>query len=96
MSLPSPMESAVARVYSNPRYGLVTIVLDRRTASIVAYAVRALAAECEGHAREVRAVAAALPDGSYGQANRFAIASRHARLAARLRLLDRSYRLAEG
>jgi hypothetical protein len=52
------------------------------------YAARVLAADYEGHAREVRAVAATLPLDSYGATNRSFIAIRHERIAARLRAVE--------
>ena len=69
----------------------MTLLLDDVTANIVLYAVRVLAADSEAHAREVRLVGAAMPPDSYGAANRHAIASRHERIAARLRVLEFNY-----
>jgi hypothetical protein len=51
-----------------------------------------LAADYEAHAREVRAVGAALPTDSYGHANRQFIAIRHERIASRLRRVESNYR----
>jgi hypothetical protein len=82
----------LANVYCDPRRHTVTLLLDEVTANTVIYAVRVLAAESEAHAREVRFVGAAMPPDSYGAANRHAIASRHERIARRLRVLERNYR----
>jgi len=82
----------LANVYHDPRHCTVTFLLDETIANTVIYAVRMLAAESEAHAREVRVVAATLPPDSYGAANRHKIASRHERVAARLRRLETNYR----
>ncbi len=81
----------LANVYTDPPRHTVTLLLDDVTANIVLYAVRVLAADSEAHAREVRLVGAAMPPDSYGAANRHAIASRHERIAARLRVLEFNY-----
>ena len=63
-------------------------VLDPRSAEAAVYAMRAMAAELEGHAREVRRVADDLPCQSYGARNRLRIAEQHERMAWRLRVID--------
>lgn len=87
-----PNCGTLANVYTDPTRHTVTLLLDDKTANIVMYAVRMLAADAEAHAREVRCVEAAMPPDSYGASNRNAIASRHERIAHRLLVLDRSYR----
>lgn len=82
----------LANVYHDPIRHTVTLLLDERHATAVIYAVRALAADYEAHAREVRAVAATLPPDSYGATNRQFIAIRHERIASRLRLVESNYR----
>jgi hypothetical protein len=82
----------LANVYSDLKRHTVSFLLDDTTANTVIYAVRLFAAESEAHAREVRMVGAALPPESYGAANRHVIASRHERVAARLRVLEGNYR----
>lgn len=82
----------LANVYHDPIRHTVTLLLDERHASAVIYAARALAADYEAHAREVRAVAATLPPDSYGASNRQFIAIRHERIASRLRLVESNYR----
>jgi hypothetical protein len=82
----------LANVYHDPIRHTVTLLLDERHAIAVIYAVQALAADYEAHAREVRAVAATLPADSYGHANRQFIAIRHERIASRLRLVESNYR----
>lgn len=81
-----------ANVYTDPKHHTVSLLLDDTTANLVIYAVRVLVADSESHAREVRLVGATLPSDSYGAANRHAIATRHERVAARLRVLERNYR----
>lgn len=86
----------LARVYVEPERRTVSMFMDEVTANTVIYAVRLMAADAEAHAREVRVVGAALPAESYGAANRARIAIRHERVAARLRVVERSYRGAAG
>lgn len=81
----------LANVYVDPKRRTVALLLDDVTANMVLYAVRVLAADSEAHAREVRFVGAAMPPDSYGAVNRHAIASRHERIARRLRALERNY-----
>jgi hypothetical protein len=50
--------------------------------------------EREAHVREVQRYAQTLPDGSYGQGNRQAIADRDTRVANRLRAVEQAYRTA--
>jgi hypothetical protein len=82
----------LANVYHDPIRQTVTLLLDERHATAVIFAVRALAADYEAHAREIRAVAATLPTDSYGATNRQFIAIRHERTASRLRLVESNYR----
>lgn len=84
-------QSILANVYSDPKRHTVALLLDEVTANMVIYAVRVLAADSEAHARETRLVGATMPPDSYGAANRHAIASRHERIALRLRALENSY-----
>ncbi len=86
----------LANVYRDPERHTVTLLLDEATANTVIYAVRALAADSEAHAREVRIIARTLPPDSYGAVNRRRIATRHERLAARLRMLESNYRTVVG
>jgi hypothetical protein len=85
------LEGIQANVYHDPTRHTVTLLLDEQHASAVIYAVRALAADYEAHAREVRAVAATLPPDSYGASNRHFIAIRHERIASRLRTVESNY-----
>ena len=82
----------LANVYHDPIRHTVTLLLDERYAIAVIYAVRALAADYEAHAREVRAVAAKLPPDSCRHTNRQFIAIRRERIASRLRLVESNYR----
>jgi hypothetical protein len=86
------MNEALANVYHDPIRHTVTLLLDEQHATAVIYAVRALAADYEAHAREVRAVAATMPADTYGHANRQFIAIRHERIASRLRKVESNYR----
>jgi hypothetical protein len=72
----------------------VTLVLDATTASIAIFAIAAHADEREAHIREVERYGQTLPEGSYGQRNRQAIAARETRIAARLRAVERAYQIA--
>ena len=83
----------LANVYHDPIRHTVTLLLDEQHAIAVIYAVRAVAADYEAHAREVRAVAATLPLDSYGHAKRQFIAIRHERIASRLRRVESNYRM---
>jgi hypothetical protein len=74
--------------------GTVSIVMDAATANVAMYAIIAHAREREAHLREVEQYGQALPEGTYGRANRQAIAAREARLAARLRAVEHAYRTA--
>jgi hypothetical protein len=87
-----PQVIAMAR--RDPQGRTVTIVLDAATANVAMYAITAHAREREAHLREVERYGQTLPDGSYGRANRQAIAAREARLAARLRAIEHAYRTA--
>jgi hypothetical protein len=78
----------------NPESQTVTLVLDTTTASIAMFALAAHADEREAHVREVERSGASLPEGSYGRANRQAIAARETRIAARLRAVEQAYRVA--
>ena len=81
-----PPVTALAR--HDPETGTVTFVLDAITASIAMFALAAHADEREAHVREVERFGASLPDGSYGRANRQAIAARETRVATRLRVIE--------
>jgi hypothetical protein len=84
----------VALASRNPDSQTVTLVLDATTASIAIFAITAHADEREAHIREVQRYGQTLPDGSYGQRNRQAIATRETRVAARLRAGEHAYRMA--
>ena len=81
-----PPITALAR--HDPETQTVTLVLDATTASIAMFALAAHAGEREAHVREVERYGAALPEGSYGRANRQAIAARETRIATRLRAIE--------
>ena len=87
-----PQVIALAR--RDPLGRTVSIVMDAATANVAMYAITAHAREREAHLREVERYGQTLPDGSYGRANRRAIAAREARLAARLRAIEQAYRSA--
>jgi hypothetical protein len=87
-----PRITALAR--HDPETGTVTLVLDTTTASIAMFALAAHADEREAHVREVEQHGADLPEGSWGQRNRQAIAARETRVATRLRAVEQAYRTA--
>jgi hypothetical protein len=58
------------------------------------FAIAAQADEREAHIREVQSYGQTLPEDSYGRRNRQAIAARETRVAARLRAVERAYRIA--
>ena len=87
-----PQVVAVAR--RDPRSRTVSLVMDAATANITMFAVAAYAVDREAHVREVEQLGEKLPEDSYGRRNRQAIAAREARVAARLRAVERAYRTA--
>jgi hypothetical protein len=87
-----PRILALAR--RDPETGTVSIVLDDATANIAMFAIAAHADEREAHIREVERSGRSLPEDSYGQRNRQAIAARETRVATRLRAVERAYRTA--
>ena len=78
----------------DPDTGTVSLILDATTANIAMHAIAAHADEREAHLREVERFGQTLPDGSYGRRNREVIATRETRIAARLRAVERAYRMA--
>jgi hypothetical protein len=78
----------------DPRNRTVTFVMDATTANITMFAVSAYAGDREAHVREVEQFGEKLPENSYGKRNRQAIAARETRVAARLRAVERAYRIA--
>jgi len=84
----------IALVGRDPESQTVSLILDAATASTVMFAVAAHADEREAHVREVERFGQSLPEGSYGQRNRQAIAARETRVTTRLRTVERAYRIA--
>jgi hypothetical protein len=87
-----PRILALAR--RDPETQTVSLVLDDTTATIAMFAIAAHADEREAHVREVARSGRSLPEGSYGQRNRQAIAARETRVATRLRAVEHAYRTA--
>jgi hypothetical protein len=87
-----PQVVALAR--QDPHGRTVSFILDATTANITIFAVAAYAGEREAHVREVEHFAEKWPEDTYGRRNRQAIAAREARVAARLRAVERAYRTA--
>jgi hypothetical protein len=87
-----PQVIAMAR--RDPHSQTVSLILDAATANVALFAIAAHADEREAHVREVERFGHSLPEGSWGRANRQAIAAREARLAARLRAVEHAYRTA--
>jgi hypothetical protein len=84
-----------ALAHPDPESQTVTFILDAATANTVMFAIAAHADEREVHLREVEQFGQNLPEGSYGRRNRQAIAARETRIAARLRAVERAYRIAK-
>jgi hypothetical protein len=84
----------IALARRDPGSQTVCLVLDATTATTAIFAITAHADEREAHIREVEQFGQSLPEGSYGRCNRQAIAARETRVAARLRAVERAYRIA--
>ena len=84
----------IALAQRNPDSQTVSLILDANTANTALFAIAAHADEREAHIREVEQFGQSLPEGSYGRRNRQAIAVRETRVAARLRAVERAYRVA--
>jgi hypothetical protein len=84
----------IALAQRNPDSQTVTLILDATTANTALFAIAANADEREAHIREVEQFGQSLPEGSYGRRNRQAISARETRVAARLRAVERAYRIA--
>ena len=84
----------IALAHRDPWGRTVSLIMDAATANITMYAVAAYAGDREAHVREVEQSGEKLPEDSYGRRNRQAIAAREARVAARLRAIERAYRTA--
>ena len=84
----------IAQARRDPQSRTVSLIMDAATANITMYAVAAYAGDREAHVREVEQSGEKLPEDSYGRRNRQAIAAREARVAARLRAIERAYRTA--
>ena len=78
----------------DPETQTVILVLDATTANTAMFTIATHADEREAHKREVELSAQSMPEGSYGRRNRQAIAAREARVASRLRAIERAYRAA--
>ena len=81
----------IALAQRNPDSQTVSFILDATTAL---FAIAAHADEREAHIGEVQRYGETLPEGSYGRRNREAIAARETRVAARVRAVERAYRIA--
>jgi hypothetical protein len=84
----------IAYARRDPQTQTVCFILDTATANTALFAIAAHADEREAHIREVERFGQNLPEGSYGQRNRQAIAARETRVAARLRFVEHAYRIA--
>jgi hypothetical protein len=94
---PEPGRPAVtARASRDPANPVITLSMDAATASIAIFAIATNAGDREAYAREVERFSQGLPEGSYGKANRQAIAARETQAAARLRAVERAYQIALG
>ena len=84
----------IAMARHDPQTQTVSFILDATTANIALFVIAGHAGEREAHLREVQQHAQDLPEGSYGRANRKAIAARETRIATRLRAVEQAYRMA--
>ena len=84
----------IALARRDPETQTVILVLDATTANAAMFTIATHADEREAHKREVELSAQSMPEGSYGRRNRQAIAAREARVANRLRAIERAYRTA--
>ncbi len=84
----------IALARHDPQTQTVSFNLDATTANIALFVIAGHAGEREAHLREVQQHAQDLPEGSYGRANRQAIADRETRIATRLRAIEHAYRTA--
>jgi hypothetical protein len=84
----------IALAGRDPQSQTVSLILDANTANAAMFAIAAQADEREAHVREVEQFGQSLPEGSYGRRNRQVIAARETRIAARLRAVERAYRIA--
>lgn len=84
----------IALARRDPESQTVVLILDTATANAAIFAITAHADEREAHIREVEQYGESLPENSYGRRNRQAIATRETRVAARLRAVERAYRIA--
>jgi hypothetical protein len=87
-----PQVVAAARRDAESR--TVSIILDDTTANITVFAISSFAGDREAHVREVEQLGETLPEDSYGRRNRQVIAARERRIVARLRAVERAYKLA--
>ena len=78
----------------DPETQTVILIMDATTANTAMFAITAHANEREAHIREVERSGQSMPEGSYGQRNRQAIAAREARVASRLRAIEHAHRAA--
>jgi hypothetical protein len=88
--------TVTARASRDPGNPTITLSMDAATASMAIYAIATNAADREEYAREAERFSQGLPEGSYGKANRQAIAARETQAAARLRAVERAYQIAMG
>jgi hypothetical protein len=84
----------VALAHRDPESQTVTLILDAITANAAIFAITAHADEREAHVREVEQFSQTFSESTYGRQNRQAIAAREGRVAARLRTVERAYRMA--
>jgi hypothetical protein len=80
----------------DPADPAITMRMDAATAQLVMFAIAANASDRETYARQTEQFSHGLPEGSYGKANRQAIAHRENQAATRLRAIERAYQIALG
>jgi predicted DNA-binding transcriptional regulator AlpA len=88
--------TVTAQAGRDPGNPVIHLRMDAATAGLVMFAIAANASDREAYARETERFSNGLPEGSYGKANRQAIANRETQAANRLRAIERAYQIALG
>jgi hypothetical protein len=87
-------QQLIALARHDPRSQTVSLILDSATANAAMHAISVQAADREAYIREVQQYSQHLPEDSYGRQNRQTITARETRISARLRAVERAYRVA--
>jgi hypothetical protein len=87
-------QQPIALARHDPQSQTVSLILDAATANAAIHAISVHAADREAHVREIQQYSQNLPEDSYGRQNRQTITVRETRITARLRAIERAYRVA--